>query len=245
MGVHVVTGATSGIGLSIAGQLADEGHEVLSVARRLPGCPARTDGILHHAADVTVPAEVAALAAFARERFGRIDGLVNAAGMIARAELEAQSLEDFERVLQVNLMGTVSVTKALLPLFRRPGASIVNVTSSLLARPARGLGAYVASKGAVLGFTRALALELAPEGIRVNAVSPGLVRSAIWTEAGMPEEAYRAYLAQRAAAYPLGRVGEPEDVAEAVRYLLSPAAAWVTGTELAVEGGITVAPPAQ
>ncbi len=241
MGTFVVTGATSGLGRQVALELAGEGHDVVAVARGAggQGCVAE-DRIRPVAADVSDAGNVDRLAATVGSAFGAIDGLFNAAGIIRKARLSEQEPATFEEVMRTNLTGTVMVTRALLPLLRRPGGSVVNVTSSLLARPVAGVSAYAASKGAVLGFTRAMAIELAGEGIRVNSVSPGLVRSDIFVSAGMSPDDYERYLAERARAYPLGRVGEPTDISAAVTFLLSDRSSWITGADFPVDGGIGV-----
>jgi NAD(P)-dependent dehydrogenase (short-subunit alcohol dehydrogenase family) len=240
MGAYIVTGATSGIGRKVAEDLAEEGHEVLAVARRAGAESFATASRIHAVAgDVTSGEDVDRIMALASERCGLIDGLVNAAGIIQTARLAEQDLDAFDKVMRINLMGTVRVTRQALPLLRRPGA-IVNVTSSLLGRPVPGASAYAASKGAVLGFTRAMAIELAAEGIRCNSVSPGLVRSDIWLSAGMDQAQYEGYLDMRSKTYPLGRIGTPPDVSAAIRFLLSPAASWITGVDLPVDGGIGV-----
>lgn len=240
MRCYIVTGATSGIGRQVAEDLAADGHAVLAVARGAgPKSFADAPDIHPAAADVTSESDVERVMTLASERFGAIDGLVNAAGVIESARLAEQSPAAFERIIRVNLMGTVLFTRAALALLRRPGA-VVNVTSSLLGRPVPGVSAYAASKGAVYGFTRALAIELAGEGVRVNSVSPGLVRSDIWTSAGMAPDDYERYLEMRSKAYPLGRVGMPHDVSGAVRFLLSQEASWITGIDLPVDGGIGV-----
>jgi NAD(P)-dependent dehydrogenase (short-subunit alcohol dehydrogenase family) len=240
MGAYIVTGATSGIGRKVAEDLAEEGHEVLAVARRAGAESFATASRIHAVAgDVTSGEDVDKIMALASERCGLIDGLVNAAGIIQTARLAEQDLDAFDKVMRINVMGTVRVTRQALPFLRRPGA-IVNVTSALLGRPIPGVSAYAASKGGVLGFTRAMAIELAAEGIRCNSVSPGLVRSDIWLSAGMDQAQYEGYLEMRSKTYPLGRVGTPPDVSAAIRFLLSPAASWITGVDLPVDGGIGV-----
>ncbi|HVL34074.1 MAG TPA: SDR family oxidoreductase, partial [Burkholderiales bacterium] len=139
-----------------------------------------------------------------------------------------------------NLEGTLLATRAFVPLLKAARGAVVNLSSGLARRPIAGVAAYAAAKAGVEGFTRAAAFELGPHGVRVNCIAPSLVRSDIWTSAGMSAERYEAMLEKRAAEYPLGRVGEPEDIAELVAFLVSPQAQWITGAVIPADGGSTL-----
>jgi NAD(P)-dependent dehydrogenase (short-subunit alcohol dehydrogenase family) len=233
--VALVTGASRGIGRAVVLALARDGYDVVGVARdpgRFAGLPCRAQGC-----DVADRDAVARLATRVAADCGRLDALVNCAGIVRPGPFETATPADMAAQFGVNLWGVVNVTQACLPLLKAAGGAIVNVSSTLSQRPVPGGALYAATKGAVESLTRALAIELAEAGIRVNAVQPALVRSDIWTAAGMAPAAYEALLEARARDYPLGRVGEPEDVAELVAYLVSDRAAWMTGACLPIDGG--------
>jgi len=173
-------------------------------------------------------------------RFGKLDVLVNAAGIIRQSALESMSVDDLRAVLAANLEGTILATQAMLPLLKAARGSVLNFSSGLVRRPLPGVAVYAAAKAGVEGFTRAMALEAGPAGVRVNCLAPSLVRSEIWTSAGMPAERYERMLAERASEYPLGRVGEPQDIANLVSFLVSPQAEWITGAVIPIDGGSTI-----
>lgn len=233
--VALVTGASRGIGRAVAIALDRDGYDVAGVARdasRFAGVPCRP-----YACDVADPAAVARLVAQVADGLGRLDALINCAGIMRAGPFATMSRADMTTLIDVNLWGVINMTQACLPLLEAAGGTIVNVSSTLSQRPAPGTVLYAATKGAVESLTRALAVELAAAGVRVNAVQPALVRSDIWTAAGMDAAAYEALVAARALDYPLGRVGEPDDVAELVAYLVSGRAGWMTGSCLPIDGG--------
>jgi NAD(P)-dependent dehydrogenase (short-subunit alcohol dehydrogenase family) len=249
MGHYLVTGASRGIGRRVALDLAGEGHTVYALSRSPAEAPTPA-AVRPIACDVGDPTAVAA----ALERIGgeveALHGLVNAAGAFRPQRFAEQSLGAVEAMLRVNLLGPVMVTQAALPLLRAAGgAAVVGITTQLIERPTPGVSAYVMAKGGLAALTRSLALELAPDGIRVNAVSPGLVRTDIWRAAGMAPAAIDAFLEQRGRLLPLGRVGEPSDISAAIRFLLDPRNAWITGTILQLDGGLSLTtalpPPAR
>jgi len=236
--VALVTGASRGIGRAVVDALDRDGWAVAGVARdagRFAGAPCRPYGC-----DVADPAAVARLVTRLGEDFGRLDGLVNCAGIMRAAPFATAARADMAALVDVNLWGVVNVTQACLPLLTAAGGAIVTISSTLSQRPVPGAALYAATKGAVEALTRALALELGEAGVRVNAVQPALVRSDIWTAAGMAPAAYEALLEARARDYPLGRVGEPAEVAELVAYLVSDRASWMTGACLPLDGGSLV-----
>ncbi|GII77374.1 short-chain dehydrogenase [Sphaerisporangium rufum] len=227
--VAVVTGGASGIGQAVARELAARGATVavLDVKDTEFACDV-TD-------DTTVRAAVAAVA----ERYGRIDVLVNNAGIGAQGAVDGNTDEEWLRVLDVNVVGIARVTRAALPHLRRsPHAAIVNTCSIAATAGLPQRAVYSASKGAVLALTRAMAADHIREGIRVNCVNPGTVDTP-WIgrllDAAADPAAERAALSAR---QPHGRLVTPEEVAAAVAYLAGPASGSTVGAELAVDGGM-------
>lgn len=227
--VAVVTGGTSGIGRAVADRLRADGYRVISVSRTATGDD-------EYQADVSDPHAVDRLVESVLADTGRVDALVTSAGMVERGPLSDTPRERLDRQVEVNLMGTMYVCRGFADALDRHGGAIVTVSSSIAASPQPGVGAYAAAKGGVEALTRVLALELAPR-VRVNAVRPALVETGIWIDGGMTAEDYQELVKRRAAEYPMGRVGQPEDVAAAVSFLLSSQAAWITGVVLPVDGG--------
>lgn len=251
--VAVVTGAASGIGRATATLLAREGARVVltdvdasgeAVARELREASGEA---LFLPLDVTDESAWESIMARTREAYGGLDVLVNNAGISASSPVTEQSLAEWRKVLAVNLDGVFLGTKHAVKAMRAAGrgGSIINMASvaGLVGNP--GTGAYSASKGGVRAFTKAVAVECAPEGIRVNAVFPAGVRTPIWETSDwwpgfvkqMGGEAAAWKVLESAA--PMGRMAEPGEVAEAVLYLASDAARFVTGTELVIDGGYT------
>ena len=232
----LVTGGASGIGLAVARHLSDLGARV-AVLDRADAAP---EGISLHRADVTQDAEVRRAVAAAIEELGGLDILVNNAGIGAQGGVADNDDVEWHRVLDVNVVGMVRVTRAALGALREsPHGAIVN-TASIAATaglPDRVL--YSASKGAVLSLTLALAADLLPDGIRVNAVNPGTADTP-WVgrllERTDDPAAERAALEAR---QPHGRLVSAEEVAGAIAYLVSPASGSTTGTWLAVDGGMS------
>jgi len=233
--VAVVTGAGSGIGLATATALRHEGARVVALDLQPP---AAADGLLPLVCDVTDEASVAAAVAAVAPRFGRLDVLINNAGIGAQGAVDENDVAEWQRVFDVNVFGIVRMTRACLPQLRRsPRAAIVNTASivSWTGLPRRAC--YGASKGAVYALTLAMAADHAADGIRVNCVCPGTIDTP-WVgrllSAAADPAAARANLVAR---QPIGRLGTADEVAAAIVYLASPAAAYTTGTALQVDGG--------
>jgi 3alpha(or 20beta)-hydroxysteroid dehydrogenase len=227
--VVVVTGAASGQGAAEAAALAHEGAVVYAADVHDEG-PA-PEGVTYVRLDVSQREDWTALAARLDEEHGRVDGLVNNAGMPWRARLEEVELDDFNRVLSVNLTGALLGIQALAPLMP-PGASIVNVGS---AAAVTGLFpvAYTCSKWALRGLSRVASLELGYRGIRVNMINPGYI------ETPMVATAAPAFLASSIRETPLGRSAKPEEVAPLVVFLISDESSYVSGAEIPIDGGMT------
>lgn len=246
--VALVTGAGSGIGRAVCQRLAEEGAEVVITSRSAAHMDETADLVAgvcgrqpaSFVLDVTDPSSVRAVIARVGARFGRIDVLSNNAGIELPhgPSVAATTDEEWDRVFRVNVTGMFWVCRAALPLMA-DGGSIINMASMNSLVAYENDAAYTASKGAVLQFTRALALETARAGVRANAVCPGIIDTPL-TQAFLDlAEDPAALRAEYEAAAPLKRMGTPREVANCVVFLASDAASFVTGSALVVDGGAT------
>lgn len=230
--VALVTGAARGQGAAIVARLRSDGFQVAAGdvrADELAACVDGLDGVVALPLDVTSPQQWAAAVDAVVERFGGLTTLVNNAGVLHRASLAEETAAGFERAWRVNCQGPfLGIQAALEHLRRAAGAAIVNTCSTGAVRPFPHHAAYGSSKWALRGLTQIAAAELAPYGIRVNAVLPGPV------ETPMLDDATQARLA---AASVTGRLGRPAEIADAVAFLVSEHASFITGAELVVDGG--------
>jgi len=241
--VAVVTGASKGIGASIATHLAAEGATVVvnyasskDGADRVVAEIARKGGkAMAVQADVSKRAEIERLFIEAEKAFGRIDILVNNAGRYEFAPIEDVTEEHFHKQFDLNVLGPILTSQEAVKHFGSAGGSIINISSgaSTLAPP--NASVYSATKAAVDAVTKSLAKELGPRNIRVNAINPGMVETEGVHAAGFTESDFRKEVEART---PLGRIGQPRDVAPAAVFLASPDAAWITGETLMVAGGL-------
>jgi NAD(P)-dependent dehydrogenase (short-subunit alcohol dehydrogenase family) len=172
-----------------------------------------------------------------RRDLGGIDVLVNAAGIMAMGSVESTSLAEYDRMMGINVRSVLELCQLALPALVARKGNIVNVSSVTGLRAFPGILAYCVSKAAVDQLTRCMALELAPRGVRVNAVNPGVVRTGLHRNAGMPADTYAAFLERSQATHPLGRVGTPEEVADLILFLASSRAGWITGATVSIDGG--------
>jgi NAD(P)-dependent dehydrogenase (short-subunit alcohol dehydrogenase family) len=230
----LVTGAASGIGRAVAELFLRAGARVAALDLRLPEALGAKDGRLFGCqADITDPQAVESAVGQAVEAIGGLDGVVNAAGIANTDWADAVALEDWKRVLDVNLTGTFSVCRASLPHLRAAGGgTIVNLSSGQGLQPFKQRSAYAASKAGVIAFSKCIAMEWAPL-VRVNTLCPGAVDTPM-VRASYSAEALRSQVGPR---YALERIGEPHEIALAALYLSSAESSFVTGIVLAVDGG--------
>ncbi|OCS46219.1 SDR family NAD(P)-dependent oxidoreductase [Ralstonia pickettii] len=235
----IVTGGSRGIGAAVAHRLAADGARVAVVYR---SNAAEADAVVNRIrstgaqaiavqADVSDAGSVDAMVSTVREAFGAIDILVNNAGILENQPVGSIDLASFDAQFRTNAFSTILVTQAVLPHVPARGGHIVNVSSSLVYRPRAGLAVYTASKAAVSALTHAFAVELGPRNITVNAVAPALTRTDM--TAPIPDEV-KAHMREST---PMGRLAEPDDIADAIAFLASDDARWITGRTLMTDGG--------
>ncbi|GLY68994.1 SDR family NAD(P)-dependent oxidoreductase [Amycolatopsis taiwanensis] len=239
--VAVVTGAGSGLGRATAELLLEQGARVAGwdLSQEGLGWLSGREGTLTAVVDVTDPAQVAAAAAAVRRAWGRVDFLVNSAGVFVVGSLADIEPASVRRLFDINVTGTTLVTQALLSDLIASRGAVVNLSSTVALRASVSNAHYAASKAAVAQLTRCWALELAPHGVRVNAIAPGPTNTAIFAAAGMDPAATATFLAERASTIPLGRTGEPAEVARWIIRLIDDE--WVTGHVIPVDGGMSIA----
>jgi NAD(P)-dependent dehydrogenase (short-subunit alcohol dehydrogenase family) len=240
----IVTGATSGIGRAAALRFAREGASILAVGRDERALKAAAGEIgaaggqgVAFAADVTSADAPQRIVAAARQAFGRLTSVVNAAGIIASGTVETTGDEGWDAMMDINLRAPFRLMRAAIPLLAESRGSIVNVSSVTGLRAFPGVLAYCVSKAGVDQLTRCAALELAPKGIRVNAVNPGVVVTNLHRRSGMKEENYETFLERSKETHPLGRPGTADEIAELIAFLASDRAGWITGETISIDGG--------
>lgn len=224
--VAIVTGGCRGIGLATVRAFLAAGYEVVAV----DAAPETVEGALVISCDVSNWSQVEDMAAQVHARFGRMDVLINNAGIGASGDFYTAPLEDWHRVIGVNLTGAYHGARACAPIMRDGGGgAIVNIASTRALMSEPNSEPYAASKGGLLSLTHALAVTLGPDRIRVNAICPGWIDT---SHATWSEEEHKQH--------PAGRIGLPEDIARACLFLTDPANSFITGQHLTVDGGMTV-----
>lgn len=236
--IAVVTGATSGIGRATTLAFAEQGATVLGIGRRAEAlAELASNGVHTCQADLTDEEETVRAAETTLADFGGIDILVNAAGILELGDVTSTTLEDYDRMMNINVRSVLHLMQLFLPSLTERTGNIVNVSSVTGLRAFPGLLSYCVSKAAVDQLTRCTALELAPSGVRVNAVNPGVVQTNLHLSGGMPSDTYVGFLEKSKATHPLGRVGRPEEIADLILYLASKKAGWITGATYSIDGG--------
>ncbi|XP_017873435.1 PREDICTED: uncharacterized oxidoreductase TM_0325-like [Drosophila arizonae] len=243
--VIIVTGASSGIGAATAVHLASLGGLLVIVGRNVEKLKETADNILSVGgapalqvqADMDKEADVEQIMAATLKQYGRLDVLINNAGIIEMATIETTSLAQYDRVMNTNVRAVYQLTMLATPELIKTKGSIVNVSSVCGLRAFPGVLAYNMSKSAVDQFTRCVALELAPKGVRVNSVNPGVIITELQKRGGLNDENYAKFLERSKETHALGRPGNVEEVAAAIAFLASDDASFTTGVNLAVDGG--------
>ena len=240
----IVTGATSGIGRAAArafggnrGSVVVVGRQETELAEVVREVRAAGGQAVPCVADVTSEDAPARIVAAAVDAFRRIDVLVNAAGIIAAATLEATTDELWDSMMAINLRAPFRLMRAAAPHLTERKGSVVNVSSVNGLRSFPGVLAYCVSKAGVDHLTRCAAIEMAPLGVRVNAVNPGVTVTNLHRRSGMQEEQYAAFLERSKTTHPLGRPGNADEIADLIVFLASERAGWMTGETIPIDGG--------
>jgi NAD(P)-dependent dehydrogenase (short-subunit alcohol dehydrogenase family) len=244
--VAIVTGASSGIGRAAALALATAGARVAAVARRqepLSALAAEIASKMPGATPLAIAADITAADApdrVVREvvaQAGGLDILVNAAGIIAAAPTDQTTDEVWDRMMDINVRAPFRLMRAAYPHLKARKGNIVNVSSVNGLRAFAGVSVYCASKAALDHLTRCAALDWAPDGVRVNAVNPGVTVTNLHRRGGMDEEKYAAFLDRARLTHPLGRPGQPDEIAALILFLASDQSGWMTGETIPIDGG--------
>jgi NAD(P)-dependent dehydrogenase (short-subunit alcohol dehydrogenase family) len=241
--VALVTGGTTGIGLAAALELHKRGYAVVVTGRNPETLAAAKqtlpEDVVVFRADASSLADADAVADELRQRFGRLDLAFLNAGIAAIAPLHVLDEETYDRHFDINVKGQVFMLQKVLPLLGQ-GSSVILTSSSITDKVQPGMAVYAATKGAQISLVRSLAVELAPMGVRVNAVSPGPIETAAHGKLNLPAEEAEKFKDTVSAQVPLGRFGESEEIGRVVAYLASPEASYITGANIVIDGGMSV-----
>jgi NAD(P)-dependent dehydrogenase (short-subunit alcohol dehydrogenase family) len=240
----IVTGASSGIGRATAMRFGRAGATVAAVGRDAAALAEVARAVEGEGgtcstvtADVTEAAAPSRIIAAALKQMGGLTTLVNAAGIIGNGSIETTTDEEWDTMMDINARAPFRLMRAAMPSLIESKGSVVNVSSVTGLRSFPGVLAYCVSKSAIDQLTRCAALEVATKGVRINAVNPGVVISNLHRRGGMNEEKYSAFLEHSKATHPIGRPGEPTEIADLIFFLASAGAAWITGETVSIDGG--------
>ncbi|CAH1802186.1 unnamed protein product [Owenia fusiformis] len=245
--VVLVTGASSGIGAGTAIHMARLGcslaltgrneENLLKTVKKCEEEGIPKEQIFTIIADLAHEEETKKVMEQTIEKFGKLDVLINNAGIVETGTIETHTLEQYDRVMNINTRAVFYLTQLAIPHLTKTKGSIVNVSSITGSRSFAGVLGYCMSKAAIDQFTRCTALELAPKGIRVNAVNPGVITTEIHKRGGMNEEQYQQFLERTKTTHALGRPGEVNEVAQMIVFLAFDTASYITGTTIPIDGG--------
>ena len=254
--VVLITGASSGIGEGTAIEFARHGCRLALTGRKMAnlekasmhceGAGLPRDKILLLCADITNESDIVALVRKVISFFGQLDILINNAGILSDSNLtEKFDKEKFDQTMRTNLQGPLLLCKEAVPHLIKTKGNIINVSSISGMRPMSGVLFYAMSKAALNQMTQILAVELAPKGVRVNSVNPGIIKTDMHLRSGFSQQQYARYLEEQKILNPIGRYGEVEDVAQAIVYLASDAASFISGILMPIDGGRICVTPRQ
>lgn len=242
--VVIITGSSSGIGRASALFFAEKDYKVVAVGRNENELGLLRDKVVSNGGLIKIKSidlrevdQIEKLVVDTKNDFGRIDVLVNSAGIIGMGSIKDTSLGDWDKVMSINLRSVFYLTQKCVPHLEETQGNIINVSSVAGPRAFPNILAYCVSKAGVDQFTRCASLELASKKIRVNAVNPGVVVSNLHKRAGMSDKKYNEFLENSKNTHPLGRVGSPEEVARLIYFLASENAEWITGATYEIDGG--------
>ncbi len=242
--IVLVTGASSGIGRATAKAFAKQGAKVAAAARSqkqlddlVKEIKTGSGEAIAVPCDLSNDSDVEQAIQHTVDRFGGLDILVNAAGVLKLGSIDNTTLEDWDKTLAVNLRAVFNTMRLAVPHLLKRKGNIVNVSSVNGLRSFPNVLAYNVSKAGVDQLTHCAALELASRGVRVNAVNPGVVKTNLHQSGGMDDETYAQFMERSKTTHPLGRVGQPEEIAELIIFLASSKASWITGASYSIDGG--------
>lgn len=242
--VVIISGASSGIGRATAVLFVKEGAQVVAIGRNEKELgdlrvDINTNGgsLKIQLADISETTQVERVVNDTIESFGQIDALINSAGIIMNGSIEDTSLDDWDKMMNINLRSMFYLMNRCVPYLAKTEGNIVNVSSVAGQRSFPNVLAYCVSKAAVDQLTRCSALELADKNIRVNAVNPGVVITNLHKRGGMEDDDYENFVENSKNTHPLGRVGKPEEIADLIYFLASDKASWITGATYEIDGG--------